>query len=85
MGLIGTVGGIVGAFGELSDVGDADPEAVAGDISGRLLPVIWGFVVSGIAFVFLGGALIRFFTLPKEVAAPPKYPNSGKVGGQRRK
>ena len=65
-GLVGTVIGMVGAFGELSDTGDADPEALAGDISFALLTTMWGLVISVLAFFILIGVLIRFFTLPKE-------------------
>ena len=64
-GLVGTVVGMVGAFGELSDTGEADPEALAGDISFALLTTMWGIVISVIAFLILIGVLIRFFTLPK--------------------
>ncbi|MGJ8671794.1 MotA/TolQ/ExbB proton channel family protein [Rubritalea sp.] len=68
-GLIGTIFGMVGAFGELSDTGEADPEALAGDISGSLLTTIWGIGIASVAFLVLVGVLIRFFTLPKMVAA----------------
>jgi biopolymer transport protein ExbB len=70
-GLIGTVVGMVGAFGELSKTGEADPEALAGDISVSLLTTAWGLVVSVIAFLVLIGVLIRFFTLPKIAACSP--------------
>jgi biopolymer transport protein ExbB/TolQ len=73
-GLIGTVVGMVGAFGELSKTGEADPEALAGDISVSLLTTMWGLVVSVIAFLVLVGVLIRFFTLPKLAGAPTQNP-----------
>ncbi|MEM8955995.1 MAG: MotA/TolQ/ExbB proton channel family protein [Verrucomicrobiota bacterium] len=65
LGLLGTVKGMVGAFGELSQKGAADPEAVAGDISVSLLATAGGLAVSLLAFFVLIGVLIRFFTLPK--------------------
>jgi hypothetical protein len=71
-GLIGTVVGMVGAFGELSKTGEADPEALAGDISVSLLTTMWGLVVSVVAFFVLIGVLIRFCTLPKVMGAPPQ-------------
>ena len=64
-GLAGTVIGMIGAFGELSQTGEADPEALAGDISFSLLTTMWGIVISVIALIVLIGILIRFFTLPK--------------------
>lgn len=75
-GLIGTVVGMVGAFGELSKTGEADPEALAGDISVSLLTTAWGLVVSVIAFLVLIGVLIRFFTLPKVTGAPIQNPQA---------
>ena len=75
-GLAGTVFGMVGAFGELSESGEADPEAVAGDISVALLTTMWGLVISGIAFLVLIGVLIRFFTLPKP---PPTSPEQSQA------
>ncbi|MBK1884028.1 MotA/TolQ/ExbB proton channel family protein [Luteolibacter pohnpeiensis] len=70
LGLAGTVIGMLGAFGELSETGEADPEALAGDISVSLLTTAWGLVVSVIALLILIGVLIRFFTLPKAAGAP---------------
>jgi len=64
-GLAGTVIGMIGAFGELSQTGEADPEALAGDISFSLLTTMWGIVISVIALIVLICILIRFFTLPK--------------------
>ena len=71
-GLIGTVVGMVGVFGELSKTGNADPEVLAGDISISLLTTMWGLVFSAIAFLVLIGVLIRFFTLPKVAGAAPQ-------------
>ena len=76
-GVIGTVVGMVGAFGELSKTGEADPEALAGDISVSLLTTMWGLVVSVVALLVLIGVLIRFFTLPKVTGAPPRNPQVG--------
>ena len=84
-GLIGTVVGMVGAFGELSKTGEADPEALAGDISVSLLTTALGLVVSVIAFLVLIGVLIRFFTLPKAADEPTEIPQAQQaVSGNRR-
>jgi biopolymer transport protein ExbB/TolQ len=64
-GLIATIVGMIGAFGELSSTGEADPEELAGDISMSLLTTMWGFVISFVAFLVLIYVLIRFFKLPK--------------------
>lgn len=64
-GLIGTVVGMIGAFGELSNHGTADPEVLADNISIAMLTTFWGLVISMLAFFVLIGVLIRFFTLPK--------------------
>ncbi len=44
LGLLGTVIGMVGAFGTLRDVGSADPSMLAGDISVALLTTLWGLL-----------------------------------------
>lgn len=44
LGLLGTVIGMVGAFGTLSEVGSADPSQLAGDISVALLTTLWGLI-----------------------------------------
>jgi len=44
LGLLGTVIGMVGAFGTLRDVGSADPSMLAGDISVALLTTLWGLI-----------------------------------------
>jgi hypothetical protein len=80
-GLAGTVIGMVGAFGELSKTGEADPEALAGDFSVSLLTTAWGLVVSVIAFLVLIGVLIRFFTLPKAAGAPTQNIQAQQGGG----
>lgn len=64
-GFAGTVIGMLGAFGELSKTGAADPEAMAENISVSLLTTAGGLVISFLALIILIGALIRFFTLPK--------------------
>ena len=75
-GLIGTVEGMVHAFGVLSKTGEADPATLAGDISVSLLTSMWGLVISVVAFLVLIGVLIRFFTLPKVMGTPPKNPQA---------
>jgi biopolymer transport protein ExbB len=79
-GLVGTVVGMVGAFGELSKTGKADPEALAGDISIALLTTMWGLVFSAVAFLVLIGVLIRFFTLPKVAGAAPQNLQAQQAG-----
>jgi len=74
LGFIGTVIGMIGAFGEVSTTGEANPEALADDISFSLLTTIGGVVVSVVAFFVLIGVLIRFFTLPKMTDALPQNP-----------
>ena len=64
-GLVGTVVGMFGAFNALGEMGEADPEELAGDISVALLTTMWGLVLSLIALFVLVGVLIRFFKLPK--------------------
>lgn len=64
-GLVGTVIGMVGAFNQLAETGEAEPEELAGNVSVALLTTMWGLVFSTIAFCVLIGALIRFFTLPR--------------------
>jgi biopolymer transport protein ExbB len=46
LGLLGTVIGMVGAFGTLSEVGSADPSKLAGDISVALLTTLWGLITA---------------------------------------
>ena len=44
LGLLGTVIGMVNAFGTLQTSGAADPSALAGDISVALLTTLWGLI-----------------------------------------
>jgi biopolymer transport protein ExbB len=44
LGLLGTVIGMVGAFGTLKTAGNADPGQLAGDISVALLTTLWGLI-----------------------------------------
>jgi hypothetical protein len=69
-GVLGTIVGMVGAFGELSETGEADPAALADNISVSLSTSMWGAGFSAIAFLVLIGVLIRFFTLPKSAGKP---------------
>jgi len=46
LGLLGTVIGMVSAFKTLSDTGQADPGALAGDISVALLTTMWGLITA---------------------------------------
>jgi biopolymer transport protein ExbB/TolQ len=59
-GLIGTVKGMIGAFGTLGKTGSADPSALAGDISVALLATFWGFVFSVISFIPFAVFLVLF-------------------------
>ena len=56
IGLFGTIQGMVGAFGTLAEAGQADPSALASDISVALLTTFWGLIISILAipaFFFL--------------------------------
>ncbi|WP_193212173.1 MotA/TolQ/ExbB proton channel family protein [Luteolibacter marinus] len=46
LGLLGTVLGMVNAFGTLSVTGSADPALLAGDISVALLTTLWGLITA---------------------------------------
>lgn len=46
LGLLGTVIGMVSAFGTLGETGQADPAALAGDISVALLTTMWGLITA---------------------------------------
>ena len=46
LGLLGTVIGMVSAFGTLELTGEADPAALAGDISVALLTTMWGLITA---------------------------------------
>jgi biopolymer transport protein ExbB len=60
IGLVGTVMGMVGAFGELRKTGAADPSALAGDISVALLTTLWGLVFSVLALIPFAVFLVLF-------------------------
>lgn len=49
IGLFGTIQGMVGAFGTLAEAGQADPSALASDISVALLTTFWGLIISILA------------------------------------
>jgi hypothetical protein len=71
-GLGGTVIGMVRAFGELSQTGEADPTVLAEDISVSLVTTAWGLTISLVALFILIIALVRYFNLPRpEPAVPP--------------
>ena len=65
LGLFGTVFGMIGAFGKLSS-GNADPSALAGEISIALLTTMWGLITAILAvfayFFFKG----RYLSLVAE-------------------
>jgi biopolymer transport protein ExbB len=46
LGLLGTVIGMVSAFGTLGETGQADPAQLAGDISVALLTTMWGLITA---------------------------------------
>lgn len=71
-GVIGTVFGMVRAFGDLSQTGETDREAMARNISVSLQSTAWGLVISTIALIALIGVSVRFFTLPKVVTPHPQ-------------
>jgi biopolymer transport protein ExbB len=60
LGLLGTVLGMVGAFGSLATQGSADPSVLAEDISVALLTTLWGLITAVpclIAYYFFKGRL----------------------------
>jgi biopolymer transport protein ExbB len=60
LGLLGTVLGMVGAFGSLATQGSADPSVLAKDISVALLTTLWGLITAVpclIAYYFFKGRL----------------------------
>jgi uncharacterized membrane protein YhaH (DUF805 family) len=75
-GLTGTAIRMIGAFGEMSNTGKADPEALASDISQSLLRAAWSLLISFLALLGLIGSLIRFFTLPKLQRHPSNEPKA---------
>ena len=46
MGLLGTVGGMIGAFGKMMSNAGADPGALAGDISTALITTATGLIIA---------------------------------------
>lgn len=64
-GLAGTILGMLGAFETLSATGQADPEALAGDISIALITTLAGLAVSLVFLIIFFIALIRFLCLPR--------------------
>ena len=64
LGALGTVVGMVQAFGVLGETGHADPAELAGDISFALLTTMWGLIIAAPAFVFLLIAMVRYSSLP---------------------
>ena len=65
IGLAGIVAGILGAFGELSKSGRADPADLANNISMSLLSAVWVLAISLPAFIVTLVAAIRLLSLPK--------------------
>ncbi len=59
-GLLGTVFGMVGAFGELQEGGMGDPEALAGDVSTALVTTAGGIVVSVVGIILAIIFLVPF-------------------------
>lgn len=74
LGLSGTVIGMLQAFSTLRQGGQADPNALAGDISFAILTTLWGMVFSLISLLILIAAIIRLNTLPKP--APTRSPQA---------
>ncbi len=64
-GLLGTVYGMMGAFGELSKSGGSDPEALSSNISIALESTAWGLVVSFLFLMLFVVALVRFLRIRK--------------------
>ena len=46
LGLLGTVIGMVSAFGVLAETGQAEPAQLAGQISVALLTTMWGLITA---------------------------------------
>ena len=59
-GLLGTVIGMVGAFNELEKTGEADPAALADDISVALLSTMWAMIISFLLFTWSAVSLTLF-------------------------
>jgi biopolymer transport protein ExbB/TolQ len=60
IGLVGTVKGMVQAFGTLEKTGTAEPSVLAGDISMVLLANFWGLVFSVILLIPFTVFLVLF-------------------------
>ena len=58
-GISGTVLGMIRAFGELAEDGEADPAILAGDISEAMLTTLYGMLVSLIGVILLIVAIRR--------------------------
>ena len=64
LGAVGTVVGMVRAFGQLGATGQADPAELAGDISIAVQSTMWGSLIAAPAFVFLLISIVRYSSLP---------------------
>jgi flagellar motor component MotA len=51
IGIVGTIGGMVGAIDELNSTGTADPSALADDISTTMLSLFWGLLISLLSLI----------------------------------
>lgn len=51
IGLVGTVKGMIGAFGTLGKSGTADPSELAGNISVALMTTFWGLIFSTLSLI----------------------------------
>lgn len=61
----GAVIGIVRAFSDLSANGNADPDAIASDISFSLLTSLWSLPPALIVFIFFLISLVRWWRLTR--------------------
>jgi len=69
IGLIGTVIGMVGAFGTLETSGASDPGELAGDISIALLTTFWGMIFAVLSLIPFVIFLIIFLKRRKTLRA----------------
>jgi ABC-type Fe3+ transport system permease subunit len=61
--------------------GSSDLQSLAGDIARSLLvSTVLGLAVSVVGLIFLIGAAIRLFTLPRLVVGPPHNPEAQQAG-----
>ena len=72
LGLVGTVIGMVNAFGTLQTAGAADPSELAGDISFALLTTLWGLVFSVVALIPFIVSLVLFLKKRRLCTTPPQ-------------